>query len=78
MQQLHVADVIDIDLFFKHDDQSAAVKLDREDRGREGKLADGGLALSRWRGRRGSVVDGRVGAAVGKSKWANEDGQSTM
>ena len=45
VQQLHVRDVIDVDLHFEDDDQGLAVELDSEDgRGKE-ELADHGLPL---------------------------------
>lgn len=45
MKQLHVADVVDIDLVLQHNNKSLSVELDREDGRRECQLANGGLAL---------------------------------
>lgn len=45
VQELHSADVIDVDLLFQHDDKSLPVQLDSEDGSREGEFAYRRLAL---------------------------------
>ena len=45
MQQLHIADVVDIDLVLEYHDKSLPVEFDREDSCWKGELADGRLAL---------------------------------
>ena len=63
VEQLHVTDVIQIDLFLEHDGQSLAVEPYGEDRGWKGQLADGRLPLPRLDG--GLVIRAaspRVGA----------------
>lgn len=45
MKKFHRADIIDVDFFFKYDDHSLAIKLDRQDRGREKQFADGRFSL---------------------------------
>jgi hypothetical protein len=45
VKQLHVADIVDVDPLLQHDDEPPSVQLDGENGGREGELADGGLAL---------------------------------
>jgi len=45
VEELHIADVVDVDALLEDDDESSAVELDGEDRGRERQLADGRLTL---------------------------------
>jgi hypothetical protein len=45
VEQLHRADVVDVDLLLEDDDHPLAVELDGEDARRKQELADGRLAL---------------------------------
>lgn len=45
VQQLHIADVVDVDPLLKDNDESPPVELDGEDGRRELELADGRLSL---------------------------------
>lgn len=45
VQELHVADIVDVNLILEHHDQALAVEFDREDGRGKSELTDGGLAL---------------------------------
>lgn len=45
MEELHVADVVDIDLLLQNYYEALPVKLNGEDGRGKGELADGGLSL---------------------------------
>lgn len=46
IQQLHVADIVQIYLFLQNNDQPLSIESDGTHAGWKGKLADGGLSLS--------------------------------
>lgn len=41
VEELHVADIVDVNLVFKHNNKSLSVEFDGQYRGWERKLADG-------------------------------------
>lgn len=41
VEQLHVADIVDVNLVFQHNDKSLSVEFDGQYRGWERKLTDG-------------------------------------
>lgn len=45
MKELHVADVVEVNLVLEDNGQSLPVQPDGEDGGRKGELADGRLSL---------------------------------
>ena len=45
VKEAHVADIVEVDLLFKDDDEALSVETDGEDGGRKGKFANGGLPL---------------------------------
>jgi hypothetical protein len=45
VEQFHVANIIDVDLVFQHDNETLPVEFHWENRCRESQLADGRLTL---------------------------------
>lgn len=47
VEELHVADIVEVDPLLQHNDEPPSVELDGKDGGGESELADGGLPLQK-------------------------------